>query len=85
MHTAIAAALRRSPGARPPSALTRRQTDTLALVASGLTNTAIAARLGLSHSTVKKHFAGAYRQLGARNRSDATNRAREIGLLSWPT
>ena len=44
-------------------ALTPRQRDCLRLVAEGLTNFAIAHRLGLSEQTVKNHLHMAYDRL----------------------
>ena len=45
--------------------LTDRETDVLALVADGLTNRAVARKLGISEATVKTHLAHVYTKLGA--------------------
>jgi LuxR family maltose regulon positive regulatory protein len=58
-----------------------RELDVLRLVAEGLTNPDIAARLVISLSTVKTHLNNIYGKLGARNRAEAVLRAKEVGLL----
>ncbi|MGD9601540.1 MAG: response regulator [Gammaproteobacteria bacterium] len=61
--------------------LTRRQRDVLRLMAQGLGNQAIAARLALSESTVKGHVSCLLDLLGAGNRTACVNHARALGLL----
>jgi DNA-binding NarL/FixJ family response regulator len=51
------------------------------LLAEGLTNAEIAARLVLSVRTVDAHVAAILSKLGARTRRDAPARARTLGLL----
>jgi LuxR family transcriptional regulator, maltose regulon positive regulatory protein len=63
------------------SLLTAREIDVLRLVAEGLTNAAIAARLVLSEHTVHRHLANVTTKLGVGNRAAAVARATEIGLL----
>ena len=63
------------------SALTPRATETLALVAAGLSNLEIADRLVVSRATVKKDLADSFERLGVQNRTQAVTRAREIRLL----
>ena len=53
----------------------------LALIASGESNQEIAGKLFVSTSTVKTHINRLYRKLGARSRTQAVARAREINLL----
>jgi DNA-binding NarL/FixJ family response regulator len=69
-------------GSRNPAVptLTARESEILALIASGATNREIAAELFLSPNTIKEHTSGLYRKLGARNRADAVNRAQKLGL-----
>jgi DNA-binding NarL/FixJ family response regulator len=62
--------------------LTPREIDVLERLAEGLSNKAIAARLGISDQTVKFHVASIYAKLGAANRADAVRRALRRGLLS---
>jgi two-component system nitrate/nitrite response regulator NarL len=56
---------------RVVSALTPREVEVLALVASGLTNKEIAVELTVSVPTVKTHVHNVLHKLGARHRSDA--------------
>ena len=64
-----------------PAGLTSRQTDVVALLAEGLTNAEIAARLVLSVRTVDTHVAAILDKLDARTRRDAAARAKALGLL----
>lgn len=70
-----------SPAARAGTPLTPRETDVLAHVASGATNSAVAARLGLRPETVKSYLRSAMRKLGAHTRLEAVVAARRTGLL----
>jgi DNA-binding NarL/FixJ family response regulator len=54
------------------SVASRRHLEVLGLVARGLRNDEIAAKLGLSPSTIKFHLREVYMQLGVRNRVEAT-------------
>jgi ATP/maltotriose-dependent transcriptional regulator MalT len=62
--------------------LTARELEVLELLAQGLPNKAIAARLGISDQTVKFHVAAICGKLGASNRTDATHRALRLGLIA---
>jgi len=62
--------------------LTPREIQVLELLAEGLPNKAIAARLGVSDQTVKFHVAAISGKLGASNRTDAVRRAVRRGLIS---
>jgi LuxR family transcriptional regulator, maltose regulon positive regulatory protein len=62
----------------PPSG---RELEVLALIASGRSNREIAGKLFVSASTVKTHINNLYRKLGARSRTQALARARELNLL----
>jgi DNA-binding NarL/FixJ family response regulator len=55
--------------------LTRREREVLALVAEGLSNRAIADRLGVRERTVKFHASNVYGKLGVRNRTAASRYA----------
>jgi DNA-binding NarL/FixJ family response regulator len=61
--------------------LTTRELDVLRLLAEGLPNKLIAARLGISDQTVKFHVASIGGKLGARNRTDAVRLAIRRGLV----
>jgi DNA-binding NarL/FixJ family response regulator len=65
----------------PDDRLSRRESDVLQHLASGLSNPEVAARLNLSRHTVKQHTSAVYRKLGVRNRAEAASRALELGLL----
>jgi DNA-binding NarL/FixJ family response regulator len=62
--------------------LTSREVQVLELLAEGLPNKAIAARLGISDQTVKFHVASISGKLGASNRTDAVRRAVRRGLIT---
>jgi len=58
-----------------------RELAVLTELAAGRSNKEIAQRLEVSPNTVKTHVAQVYRKLGAARRTDAINRARELGIL----
>jgi DNA-binding NarL/FixJ family response regulator len=61
--------------------LTGRQIEVLKLIAEGHSNKAIAKILGLAPSTVKSHISQVFSCLGAINRTDASIKARRLGLI----
>ena len=61
--------------------LTTRESDVLVLVADGLSNKAIAGRLGISDETVKFHLSSIFGKLRATNRTDAVRQALRRGLV----
>jgi DNA-binding NarL/FixJ family response regulator len=61
--------------------LTPREVQVVELLAQGLPNKAIAARLGISDQTVKFHLASIAGKLGAANRTDTVRRAVRRGLI----
>ena len=63
-------------------ALTTREIEVLEQLAEGLSNRAIAGRLGISDQTVKFHVASVMAKLGAANRTDAVRRAVREGLVT---
>ncbi|MFG2949248.1 response regulator [Streptomyces adustus] len=65
----------------PGTAVTRRESEVLALVAEGLSNQAIGARLHLTEGTVKSHLARIYTKLGVDSRTAAVATATELGLI----
>lgn len=65
----------------PVEPLSPREEEVLALLAEGLTNTEIGARLHLSLGTVKTHIGGVLTKLGVRNRVEAAMWAHETGRV----
>jgi len=73
-----------SPDTRQPervSALTRREREILAMLAEGMPNKVIAARLRISEHTVKTHLEALFDKLGASTRAEAVARGVRQGLL----
>jgi pimeloyl-ACP methyl ester carboxylesterase/DNA-binding CsgD family transcriptional regulator len=63
-------------------ALSRRERETLALLAEGLSNAEIAERLGISEKTVRNHLSNLFDKLGVWSRAQAIVFARERGFSS---
>lgn len=62
--------------------LTPRELEILGLIAEGLSNQEIGARLFVSENTVKTHASRLFDKLGARRRTQAVQRARELRLIA---
>jgi DNA-binding NarL/FixJ family response regulator len=73
--------LRTPEGSARSQPLTPREREVLALLADGLTNKAIAARLGMSEHTAKFHVNAILGKLGASSRAEAIVRAARMGLI----
>jgi DNA-binding CsgD family transcriptional regulator len=67
---------------RNPAGLTNREVELLALVAEGLSNAEIAARLSISAKTVDHHVSSAMSKLNARSRAQAVASAYRLGALA---
>ena len=67
---------------RRDDALTAREAEILGLVARGLSNRDIAARLVLSEKTVRNHVERTYAKIGATNRVGASLYALQQGLVA---
>lgn len=85
----VAEFARLSPSPRPATSanadliepLSERELDVLRLVAHGLSNGEIADRLSLAEGTVKNYITSILQKIGARDRTQAALRARELGLI----
>jgi DNA-binding NarL/FixJ family response regulator len=71
-----------APPVAEPGVLTPREHQVLELVATGLSNRAIAQELGVTEHTVKFHVRSLLDKLGADTRTDAVARAARRGLLT---
>lgn len=78
---AVLGAAGRAPD-EPPEDLTAREVEVLNLMAEGLTNKAIARRLGITDHTVKYHVNAILGKLAAQSRTEAVVRATRLGLIS---
>jgi DNA-binding NarL/FixJ family response regulator len=65
-----------------PAGLTRAESEVLALMAQGLRNAEIAARIHRSVRTVDHHVAAVLSKLGVDSRQAAVQRARREGWLA---
>ena len=70
-----------NPKAQATLGISPRELTVLHELAAGHSNKEIAARLNISPDTVKTHVARLYEKLEAKRRTDAINKARELGIL----
>lgn len=64
-----------------PDPLTERELEVLRLVADGFSNQQISKQLVVSIATTKKHMSNILSKLSAKNRTEATRRAQDLGLI----
>jgi len=81
LRDALAPAAPAPPGATRAEALTARERQVLAMLASGLSNRRIAGRLAISENTVKAHVAAILAKLGAATRTEAVTLGLRLGLV----
>jgi DNA-binding NarL/FixJ family response regulator len=67
--------------AAPLEPLSAREAQILALLAEGLVNKQIAARLGISRHTVKTHLAALFHKLGVSTRAEAVAAGARAGVI----
>ncbi len=70
-----------NPQALESLGISARELTVLEELAAGRSNKEIAARLGVSPNTIKTHVARLFEKLGAKRRTDAIARARELGIV----
>lgn len=75
------ATLESAPVGSTVEALTPAEGAVLVRMATGLTNSAIADELRVSRETVRTHVKRILRKLDVRNRTEASRRARDLGLV----
>jgi len=71
-----------NPQALASLGISPRELVVLQELAAGRSNKEIARLLDISPNTVKTHLARLYEKLGAERRTDAVNRARELGIIA---
>lgn len=62
--------------------ITQREYEVLQLIAQGLSNQEIAAKMFVSLNTVKTHTSNLFSKLDAQRRTQAVERARSLGLIA---
>jgi len=82
----VAEFARLTPSARPindglPDPLTERELDVLRLLSEGMSNREIGNKLSLTEGTVKNYVTNVLQKIGARDRTQAALRGRELGLI----
>ena len=70
-----------NPKAQTALGLSGRELEVLHELAAGHSNKEIAAHLHVSPNTIKTHVARLFEKLGAKRRTDAIRRARELGIV----
>ncbi|MGO8687614.1 MAG: response regulator [Candidatus Dormibacteria bacterium] len=80
LRTSVVGAPAQPPPPGLPDGLTQREAEVLALIADGLSNQEIAARLFVSAATVKTHINNVFSKTGVRDRAQAVRYAYGHGL-----
>jgi DNA-binding CsgD family transcriptional regulator len=70
-----------NPKALETLGISPRELAVLQELAAGRSNKEIAIKLAVSPNTIKTHTARLFEKLGAKRRTDAINRGRELGLI----
>jgi DNA-binding CsgD family transcriptional regulator len=70
-----------NPKARAALGISPSEMTVLEEIAAGASNKEIAARLNISPNTVKTHAGHLFEKLGAKRRTDAVKKARELGIV----
>jgi DNA-binding CsgD family transcriptional regulator len=70
-----------NPQAREELGISPRELTVLQEIVAGRSNKEIAARLNVSPNTIKTHVARLFDKLGAKRRTDAIRKARELGIV----
>jgi len=70
-----------NPQAQAALGISPRELDVLKEIAAGRSNKEIALQLNVSSNTVKTHAAQLFEKLGAKRRTDAIAKARELGII----
>lgn len=92
LHLALNISAQKKPDLKPPTSahqshpellepLSQREQEVLELINSGLANKMIANQLHLAPATIKAHIRNIYGKIGAKSRTEALAKARELGLL----
>jgi DNA-binding NarL/FixJ family response regulator len=70
-----------NPQAQAALGISQSELTVLREIATGRSNKEIAAHLNVSPNTVKTHVSRLFEKLGARRRTDAVNKARQLGIV----
>ncbi len=81
VQVAGSAAFQRDEARLAALGLTPRELEILELIAEGLSNREIAGRLFVSENTVKTHSGRVFDKLGARRRTQAVQRGRDLRII----
>jgi len=80
-NTALTVPFDGNPKAQAALGISPRELDVLREIAAGHSNKEIAAHLNVSPNTIKTHVSRLFEKLDAKSRTDAINKARELGIV----